>query len=354
MFSCFTFRLLAVLLSWIVVYAQSRLNCLQHNLGKEENHTDWKWGPVSSDPVESTGWVYNNSVCPLTQFNEKEFCTKAIECGKKLLLVGDSTIESMILNLPHLMKSSVKLSLCPTDNYCSPANRKNSRSISFCQTHGYSPDKIRDLTACQKYCGQNPVNIVFIRHNFVNNIHGPRNRQSLICEHWKDIAHKFDYVLVSVGPHIPGMIGHPFGRPADASFNETEFFIQEGREMAELLLNVTSATAAIIYKTGPVGIPNFQVNCTVPPWHSPPVLSSQLGWNKIPLLNAQYIEHIQQLPGNRAIVMDTLTLLSKMHGCRPDFLHFHSKFPASPVLLEWLILHNLLLEYHDLPKTQVP
>jgi hypothetical protein len=51
--------------------------------------------------------------------------------------------------------------------------------------------------------------------------------------------------------------------------------------------------------------------------------------------------------------MDTTTLMSKIYGCRGDYMHFNTAGQDSPVLLEWLILFNLLLEHNRPDKNAV-
>ena len=99
----------------------SRLKCLQHihDLGRENITTEseqWIRRPTTlvSDKVagaknstletdmadvSSSRWVYNAPRCPLLDFDTREFCTQAIGCGKRVLLVGDSTLQAWMAAL---------------------------------------------------------------------------------------------------------------------------------------------------------------------------------------------------------------------------------------------------------------
>jgi hypothetical protein len=39
-----------------------------------------------------------------------------------------------------------------------------------------------------------------------------------------------------------------------------------------------------------------------------------------------------------------MTLMSKIPSCRGDYIHFIGEDEHTPVLLEWLIFYNILLE----------
>ena len=189
-----------------------------------------------------------------------------------------------------------------------------------------------------------PVQINYIRHDYLTHIHGERNFQSTICEEWKNVAHEFDYLLISVGPHINGMLTFPFGRQASSSFNATEFLHQEALDTTNLLLRVIKPTASVIYRTGPVGLVKYSSNCSDTPLDSPPIIQDMYDWRSIPKLNSMYIKTLRDVLGNRVSIMDTTTLNSKMNMCRQDHLHFNHKNTASPVLLEWVVLYNILME----------
>ena len=91
----------------------SRLECLQyiHDLGRDNltaSSEQWKRGvnnvagndlstgnTTTTEKDESPGaWVYQAPNCPLHDFNREAFCTQAIGCDKKVLLVGDSTMKA--------------------------------------------------------------------------------------------------------------------------------------------------------------------------------------------------------------------------------------------------------------------
>jgi hypothetical protein len=205
-------------------------------------------------------------------------------------------------------------------------------------------EQIWNYYACASFCpADNPVQIAYIRHDYLNNVHGYANFHSTICEHWKAVAGNYDYVLVSLGPHIHSMLSHPFGRPVSGSFDEMEFMEQEAQSAAEMLQNVLHPNATLIYRTGPVGLLEYERNCSTRPLSAPPVIHSNYSWDKIPLLNEIYANTLREAFQDRLLVMDTMILNSKMHNCRADHLHFLAGDPVTPVLQKWLILYNILL-----------
>jgi hypothetical protein len=137
---------------------------------------------------------------------------------------------------------------------------------------------------------------------------------------------------------------NPFGRPAPADFNLTSFFADEAQGTAKLLGTILSPDATLIYRTGPVGNRNFTTDCTKRPDDTIVPVERNFNWDKIPLLNAAYIAALRAAFKERLLVMDTLVLNNKMVHCRGDLLHFLGTTPMTPVLQEWLILYNLLLE----------
>jgi hypothetical protein len=288
--------------------------------------------------------MYSNPSCPLKLFNERKFCQEAIGCGKKLLLVGDSTMLLVASTLRYLIPVHETTRPCPTDNFCPPAH-PNPNSASVC-AYVRNEDPVRKLQTCLNHCppGQEVV-VTFIRHDYLNNIHGIQNYRGSICEHWKAAAVGHDYVVVSIGPHVNQMCKNPFGRPAPADFNLTAFFAEEARGTAALLGTILNANATLIYRTGPVGNTNFTTDCNKRPVDTIEPVQGNFNWDKIPALNAAYITTLRDQFRERLLVMDTLVLNNKMVNCRGDLLHFIATTPQTPVLQEWLILYNLLLEH---------
>jgi hypothetical protein len=331
-----------------LVYAtgadEARLKCLQFEQGKEVANTPWSRGYVSSDRAhqKEQAWIYNNTKCPLEQFSEEKFCNQAMKCGKHLLLVGDSTVLRIAITAGFIMTNSMAVSHCPTDNFCS-------RRPPDCTRGGHN-ERILMYTGCSNYCPTNqPVRITYIRHDYLTNIHGSTNYQSTICEHWKAVAKSVDYLLISTGPHIHGMLSHPYGRPAPPDFNEHEFFQREAHATTELVRSLMAPNATLIYRAGAVGLLNYFEDCNLHPHDSPPTIHSNFSWNQIPKLNEAYIHALTTgIPPNEhsVLIMDTATLFTKMQGCRTDHLHYKETTPATPVLLEWVILQNLLIEHH--------
>lgn len=345
-----------LLLPFFAIHSVARrLDCLQNELGKELNGTSWSWQSIINEDSQEArlGWVYNNSQCPLKIFNEKEFCQKAVGCGKKLLLVGDSTVQRMANSLHYLLDVHITRSDCPTQNGChTNSPRAPSKILHGCINGGHI-EPMLDIRTCRKYCpAKEEVQIMYIRHDYIHGTHGLNYYRSCLCEHWQVVAHKFDYLFVSIGPHVKQMTKYPYGMAPEPNFNETSFFMTEANETAHFLEVVANQKAHIVFRTGPVGIGEYRTKCDVRPFDSPPVLYNNHSWPLIPVLNEIYIDTMRRVLGSRLLIMDTMTLMSKMHGCRTDPMHFNDKTPHSPVLLEWLILLNLLIEKHHVDSLQ--
>jgi hypothetical protein len=189
------------------------------------------------------------------------------------------------------------------------------------------------------------VVVTFIRHDYLNNIHGDQNYRGTICEHWKAAGMDYDYVAISIGPHVNQMCKNPFGRPAPADFNLTAFFAEEARGTVALLGIILNPNATLIYRTGPVGNTNFTTDCNKRPLDAVEPVQRNFNWDKIPALNAAYIAALRGQFRERVLVMDTLVLNNKMIHCRADVLHFIDTSPQTPILQEWLTLYNLLMEH---------
>ena len=94
----------------------NRLKCLQYinELGRKDINLKYKQWIRSSNvrhnvtllnqsQQEDGHWVFNAPRCPLQDFNSQKFCINAIGCGKKILLVGDSTLKAWMSQLPVLL-----------------------------------------------------------------------------------------------------------------------------------------------------------------------------------------------------------------------------------------------------------
>lgn len=322
----------------------ARLECLQFEQGKELEGTPWSQGYISADRrhQKEKSWIYNNTKCPLDLFSEQVFCQRAVKCGTHMLLVGDSTVMRIASTIPHLLTNEFQKAKCPTENFCSRSRGPR------CNPGGHM-EMVRMLKVCQNFCPTNrPVRITYIRHDYLNHIHGTSNYWSTICEHWKAVAKAVDYLVLSVGPHIRSMVTHPFGKPAPADFNAEAFFQAEAHETAKLVHQLLAPNATLIYRAGAVGILDYEIDCSLQPDDGPPRIHSNYSWDKIPALNKAYIQALtQEITDHPVLVMDTATLFTKMRGCRQDHLHFNDGSPAAPVLLEWLLLQNLLIELHN-------
>ena len=85
--------------------SSERLSCLETEQGTELENTPWSWRPFSTTN-NKPGWIYNNTRCPLELFDQEKFCTKAMQCGKRMLLVGDSTVWRLIISAHFLSNSN--------------------------------------------------------------------------------------------------------------------------------------------------------------------------------------------------------------------------------------------------------
>lgn len=330
----------------------SRLDCLQYELGKEKSNTQWTWQNItdtSSNNSDRVGWMYHNSKCPLQLFSEQEFCINAVGCGKKMLFVGDSTVQRTVNSLPLLMNITMQRKKCPTMNGCHTHSPTSvSRTHHGCVNGGHV-ELMLNTSICDHVCPANEtVLITYIRHDYIQGVHGLDYYKTSLCEHWQAIAHLYDYLFVSIGPHANAMTQFPYGKPVAqyTDFRHKSFFAAEAIETANVLNLESKPNAQLIFRTGPVGVAEYSKHCELQPFDTPPVIHNNHSWPLIPVLNDIYVNTLRNALGQRLLIMDTSTLMSKMRGCRRDPMHLRDDNASTPILLEWLILQNLLVERH--------
>ena len=348
-------------------FSSSRLRCLQHQLGKEHKSTLWLRGAVDNSTYEEMGWIYQSTICPLSYFDSVAFCQKSIGCGKKLLLVGDSTLYQWVVSVKNLMNVTITLQKCPD---FTPCTKVHDECVAW-----WRQVSIEHLRTCFAHCPYHqPVQITYVRHDFLSGRHGRRFYRDSVCEYWWDILPSFDYVVISFGPHVSALLEHPYMRPFPANTSRRRVLHDTAAEVARRFMesNITrwrkqvpsagegaggraAHKPVVIFRTGPAGLEGYSGNCSERPHDAPPrEVSDIYDWDMIPLANHLYITALQKVLKKQLLVMDTFTLLSKIHGCRADFLHFKWENITSPVLIEWMILHNILGEYHLSAESGAP
>ena len=335
-----------------------RLQCLQYDLGNEETGTRWQEGRFvnghMSQSISSKGYTYQSCQCPLQYFDEEIFC-KSI-CGKRILMVGDSTMERFALSLKHLVKiNAYKGKLCPTLNGCAhmpghkmPLHPLGSGCNPVTRTQILDQLICTQTKSCKGY--QNQL-VQYIRHDYLTGHHGRRWDHSSVCDVWLDSLATSDIVILTFGAHLPQVLDYPFGmaNPGNQTF---EGIISEiGKKTAQAIRNRAKENAKVIFFTGSRGTLNHTHSCYTPPFvnrYDPdiPVDSVENGyhWRDIQRSNQVFIQSMKTILGKQLLVMDTNELFLKMPGCRNDAIHFRVDTPASPPTIMWQILMNMLLE----------
>jgi hypothetical protein len=321
-------------------YQSERLKCLQSELGNEPDMTEqWIEGKVSVSS-SSTSWIYNNERCPFLQFNESAFCKRSVGCGNTILFVGDSTVRHWILSSDLLFNKKAVEKSCPI-NKCRITDKECVNGREFPMEYS---------TICNQYC---PVNtqtkMIYIRHDFLINKHGLQWLPTSVCDHWFNEAKAADIIVLSTGPHSPAMIKYPYHHhKPPPKFSVKELFHNESQHLATTLSNIVKSSAVIVYRTGPMGTPNPSHDCDLKPLRHPPKVASNYSWDVIPEMNRIYIESLNHTLSKQLLVMNTQYMMLEWVGCRRDGLHFDYHNPKTPMMLEWQLLHNLLMEYKNI------
>jgi hypothetical protein len=293
-------------------------------------------------------WSYVNDNCSFNKFDINSFCRNAIGCGKHLLMVGDSTMNSVmdywIHNFP---KREVKEFNCSTPNNCPPNAQKRMRGNKQfgCIDDMGAVSHHRTMEICENVCPIGKlVKITYVRHDFLVGQHGSSYHKSSVCDEWWTRAKSADYLLLSFGAHINAMVNFPHLKVATPDFNLTTLLQETAHTLAIKLNETLKPSATVIYRTGHTGSQNFTANCDATPLASSPMSSSHFSWDKI--YGGQYIliHGLRKYVNRNIIVMDHHHLLAMRYGCRGDSLHFNAKIKNSPVLMDYQILDNLLQE----------
>jgi len=331
----------------------SRLECLQSPLGLE-NYSHFQRGNIwdsSSVPLPSDGqmWQYINQDCPLKPLNPVDFCTKALGCGKNLLLIGDSTV----LRWQHLLESlfvgELKLTKCVEDGGCKLHRTHwtgNSKAHRGCVRGGHL-ESVRLKTICGSSCAPGrPSHIRYVRHDYISGRHGSMWFGSTLCDDWTKFAVTADYILVSIGPHIHNLLSFPNGKPAPQDFDKMAFMKMQANISAHALLKVLKPNAKVIYRSGSPGVMNFTKDCNAKPLDRFEGVYDLYSWPLIIPMQDIYIEALQDTLGkDRVLIVDTRYLMPQFVGCRKDYVHLSTQNMNSPVLTDLQVLYNVMLEH---------
>lgn len=349
----------------------SRLHCLS-TLG-HKSEFNWKATPLhptllnrhespngkGHDSSSNFTWTYEDPKCPLHPFNLDSFCHKSLGCGKKILMVGDSTVESLtdfwLRNLPAMKRER----LCPEkDMKCSPRTtlEKVRKGASGCMT-GPHVSPIRDISICNEECGANSkTSLTYIRHDYLQGTHGKFWYATQHCEAWWSLIQSHDVILLSTGPHAPNMLEYPFTKPAPPNFDFSSFAQNEVNQIVSRLVDVIHPNQTVIYLTAHAGSPEYDqklMNCSAKPLSKPSKYNQtthpEFHWDKIPFIQRLYKRafrqhhHIEQL-----VVMDIARLNNCRSRCRRDWIHFRDENFLSPLFYTYNVLHNILMELSDI------
>ncbi len=182
--------------------------------------------------------------------------------------------------------------------------------------------------------------------------------QSTVCDHWWEIAKHSDVIFISTGSHIQAMKEYPHNIPSTSihNFSYTNLFRKESLAIANKLHSIVSSSSSshnsvVVYRTPHIGITPFSNDCGIShkPYKKPlPIAThdkvSIYHWADIPLHTKIYVKTLKHVLKNKLLVMPTQNMMMEYWGCRNDYMHFRDDDERTPLLIEWQILHNLLLE----------
>jgi hypothetical protein len=326
------------------LHFNNRLECLQSPYIVDKKSNDqWIKGTVSNN-LHNITWIYKKAMCELLKFDEIEFCQKAIGCGKKILFVGDSTIQEMIAASLFLFDRKSNLKKCPGQSDCTKFRRNNTHQ-------GCKEGRIYKMeysTICNKYCpNDTKTQLIYIRHDFLTNKHGNSWLPSTVCEHWVNEISTSDIIVLSFGPHISAMIDYPYHKISSKKILLDKILYKESNNLVNILLRKMKNDSVVMYRSGHIGYSKPNRDCSIKPINNLPQVTSKYHWDSIPKANRIYTETLKRSFSSRLLVMDTQYAMLQWRGCKRDYMHFNFTDSRTPLLIEWQILYNLLAEYNN-------
>lgn len=217
-------------------------------------------------------------------------------------------------------------------------------------------EKIKVNKICTKFCPSvNQTTLTYVRHDFLVGVHGKMHFKSAVCDHWLALAEQSDIVLISSAAHINELVEYPREQPATPGVPFTTYIDESARIIANKLKKLKmKPNSVIVYLASSAGIMNFTNDCSLKPESRPLPYDSMYNWDKVPYMQTTYVTALQQAMHEvhqPFLVIDLQYLMQMRRGCRGDFVHSVSTVKDSPYFNVWLLLHNLMLEYHKSYKS---
>lgn len=330
------------------------------------------------DPDEFE-YVYLNPACPLSALNMTKFCRESIGCNKRVMIVGDSTVEKYKELLLSRFVSKIEGHYkCPSPNFC---QRNNTHEFNTqapnkregCLVNGGFMSQIVNWNMCQKECSSivttytnktvrdeqskqwynrtivnhNSINgdvkFKFVRHNTVFGVHGQYWEKENHCEYWWDQVENMDYIMLGVGAHVRAIHLYPNREKAPEDFDFNYFLRESAETYSARLASKVKPNATVIYWTGHAGTHNFSRDCNAKPWAKTPAMTdTTFDWHLIEGIQHIYMDALQKHLGNQLVKLNLFNITASMYMCRRDYLHFEAKHHNSPLYLVHQVLQNVL------------
>jgi hypothetical protein len=307
------FVVLQALVSSLVPLSETRLECLQSDLGVRTGV--WEEVNVFGIPSPSrettktsnfSQYLYQPDGCRLEYFNVEKFCKKALRC-KKLMIVGDSTTKIQFDALPHIFPTSRPSSLrpCKTLNGCemsktakghAAVSKKEMNESKGCHYPWVSNViKTYHRDVCETYCGPGQAIISYFRNDGLINHNGKTYQIDLQCDEWLNQINKYDFVMLNFGPHIPEVIQFPRGEENPMPYNLTHQKAILTAHVNDLIATFKSrldpnSTTTMIYQSGMWGAHDYKSACVTnnkPVPYNDSIVEpyANMFWKSIPLAN---------------------------------------------------------------------
>jgi len=273
-----------------------RLHCLQKAIGAPVDGMatgEWVQGhaDANDDASAPKQWLYQDFECPLLPFDARTFCESAVGCGKKVLIVGDSTVKSASDFYEKFFQTTrAATPSCPTPNNCNNGIARNFPGAKGCVKGGHN-EKMRVNGICTSYCSShNKTQLTYVRHDFLAGAHGVMHFKTAVCDHWMRLAGSSDIVVISSAAHIHELVTYPNETvaspkvPFETYVDASAYFIADKLKKLKMKPN-----SVLVYMTSSGGIENFTNDCSLKPADKPLPYDKQYNWDKIPYMQATYV-----------------------------------------------------------------
>jgi hypothetical protein len=358
----------------VVTCKLQRVQCLQKPMGTTSGH--WTKSRIIDSDIPTTNtsfeWTYVNDKCLLRRFNLDSFCKSSLLCGKHIVMVGDSTVSSLIDFWESQLPAETTHLTCPPSTIrCPPASTptsykppsiwNNGVGVKGCVRDESKPaGHHRKLAICKSQCPNKQTTITFFRHDYLFGVHGEWFYQSTVCDSWQEYARAADVLLVSFGLHLDSMFLFPHTRPVSSDDNITALIRESAKYAAGHIRELMKPGSLVIYRTSHFGVENHFSDCSAPPSEVPAKPRPIYSWDQIPPTQYVYMNALKKAFHKRSVSGKRIDYLEINHqwlmamrpGCRLDYVHFKTETWESPVAIDWQILQNLLFAYHQKTSTK--